>query len=254
MNARLITIGISHYCEVARWALQYAGVDFREERHLQGFHRRVLRPMNARTVPVLVLPDRVLTETYDILQFAHTWAVGRGRHGLLETPKEQESTREILANFGPPVRLFFYHYAFQLPKSEILPTNNRGAPWWQRVVFRLSYDKVESIMRQYYAIDDASAAEAIERCRATLDDVAARLSDGRRYLCGHRFSAADLSFAAMAAPLAAPPEHPMQLPPSEAWSAPMRDALARFDEHPALEFVRRLYREHRYDPSQHAAA
>ena len=30
---RLVTIPISHYCEKARWALERAGIAYREERH-----------------------------------------------------------------------------------------------------------------------------------------------------------------------------------------------------------------------------
>ena len=36
---RLITIPISHYCEKARWALDRAGIEYREERHIQGVHQ-----------------------------------------------------------------------------------------------------------------------------------------------------------------------------------------------------------------------
>ena len=40
---RLITIPISHYCEKARWALERAGLPYREERHVQGIHRLAAR-------------------------------------------------------------------------------------------------------------------------------------------------------------------------------------------------------------------
>ena len=38
MTDRLITIGASHYCEKARWAVQRAGLPFREECHPPLFH------------------------------------------------------------------------------------------------------------------------------------------------------------------------------------------------------------------------
>lgn len=38
MKPRLVTIPISHYCEKARWALERAGIDYEERRHLQLFH------------------------------------------------------------------------------------------------------------------------------------------------------------------------------------------------------------------------
>ncbi|MGH2948001.1 MAG: glutathione S-transferase N-terminal domain-containing protein [Solirubrobacteraceae bacterium] len=34
-----MTIPISHYCEKARWALERAGLEFVEERHVQRVHR-----------------------------------------------------------------------------------------------------------------------------------------------------------------------------------------------------------------------
>jgi len=44
---RLITIPISHYCEKARWALERAGLSYREERHVQGVHRLAARVRGA---------------------------------------------------------------------------------------------------------------------------------------------------------------------------------------------------------------
>src|SRR5215210_3065100 len=40
---RLVTLPISHYCEKARWALERAGIAYREERHVQGVHRIAAR-------------------------------------------------------------------------------------------------------------------------------------------------------------------------------------------------------------------
>ena len=45
---RLVTIPISHYCEKARWALDRAGIPYREERHVQGIHRIVARLVGRR--------------------------------------------------------------------------------------------------------------------------------------------------------------------------------------------------------------
>src|SRR5262249_35242398 len=65
---RLITIPISHYCEKARWALERAGMHYREERHVQGVHRLAARRAGGGiTVPVLATADRVLRESEDIL-------------------------------------------------------------------------------------------------------------------------------------------------------------------------------------------
>src|SRR5256714_12695929 len=65
---RLVTIPISHYCEKARWALDRAGIAYREERHVQGVHRIAARRAGGgRTVPVLVTPEGSLGESEEIL-------------------------------------------------------------------------------------------------------------------------------------------------------------------------------------------
>ena len=65
---RLVTIPISHYCEKARWALERAGIPYREERHVQGIHRIAARRAGGgATVPVLVTPEGVLGESEAIL-------------------------------------------------------------------------------------------------------------------------------------------------------------------------------------------
>ena len=67
---RLITIPISHYCEKARWALERAGIPYREEPHLQAIHwAHVWRAGRGRTAPVLVTDDGPLTESSDILRW-----------------------------------------------------------------------------------------------------------------------------------------------------------------------------------------
>jgi glutathione S-transferase len=76
-----------------------------------------------------------------------------------------------------------------------------------------------------------------------LERVEAELADGRRYLVANRFTAADLTFAALYAPLVAPPEQPV--------TSKLR-APASFDEmsaayrnRPAGAYALRLYAEER---------
>ena len=61
-------------------------------------------------------------------------------------------------------------------------------------------------------VNDENAVAAERTFRAIFADVNARLADGRRYLVGDAFSIADLTFAALSAPLVAPPEYAVRLP------------------------------------------
>jgi glutathione S-transferase len=84
---------------------------------------------------------------------------------------------------------------------------------------------------------------------AAFDEAAALLADGRPFLCGARFTAADLSFACMASPVLLPPEYGIRLPPLEQAPPRAQEDVRRFRAHPAGQFALRLFREHR-----HAAA
>src|ERR1700742_3810278 len=67
----LITIPISHYCEKARWALDWAGVDYEERGHLQGIHWiPAPRAGGRKTAPVLVWGDRFFADSADIVEEA----------------------------------------------------------------------------------------------------------------------------------------------------------------------------------------
>jgi glutathione S-transferase len=163
---RLLTIPISHFCEKARWALDRAGVEYAEERHVQGIHRIVAgRAGGGTTVPVLVTGERVLSES--------RW----GRRDL--------------------------------------------------------------------GIDGDTVRVDGENVRRAFDAVAERRSDGRPYLCGDRFTAADLTFAALAAAVIVPPEYGVRLPQPEQLPQHIARMVSDFREHPAGAYAMELFRTER---------
>src|SRR5205823_4762076 len=90
---RLITIPISHYCEKARWALDRAGISYREERHIQGVHRVAARRAGGgKTVPVLVTPEGAIGESEEIL----SWVDARTDPELRLLPAHPEERDEVL--------------------------------------------------------------------------------------------------------------------------------------------------------------
>ena len=62
---------------------------------------------------------------------------------------------------------------------------------------------------------------------------------------GDRFGAADIAFAAFAAPLLHPPEHPYQQVPLEHLPPALADILGELRERPAGAFALWTYRERR---------
>jgi glutathione S-transferase len=72
------------------------------------------------------------------------------------------------------------------------------------------------------------------------------LADGRKYLLGDRFSAIDITFAALAAPILQPPEQYTPSASLDLLPAQMQTDIRNCRSTPAGEFGLRLYREHRH--------
>jgi len=241
---RLITIPLSHYCERARWALDRAGVDYVEEPHLQGFHARAVRRAGGRrTTPVLVTPHTVLADSADIVRFA---VESCGGTRLAEPASEamRELEKRHADRLGVETRRLAYHLL--LPERRVLlEHNNRGAPLHQRLGVRLTFPLLARTLRRYLRIDESTAARARQRIAEDFDEVAALLSDSRPYLDGDRFTSADLTFAALAAPMLMPPQYGGPAPDIERLRPAVATEMRRWREHPAGRFAMRLYSEER---------
>jgi len=247
---RLVTIPISHYCEKARWSLERAGIAYREERHVQLVHRIAARRAGGgTTVPVLVTPDGVIGDSALILD----WVDARtpDEHRLFPTPgTDDDEARRLCARFdaelGPRGRRLIYVH--MLPRPELMLTfNNQGVPRWEDRAIRAGWPVMVRAARRALAISNGVEIQDEAAVWREFDFVADRLADGRPYLCGDRFGAADLTFAALSAPMVGPPQYGVALPQPDSLPAPTASLVTRAREHPAGRFAMSVYAEHRLE-------
>ncbi len=240
----LITISFSHFCEKARWALEHCDVDFEEEGHLPLFHLRGTKARGfGRSTPVLVLDKEskhALTDSKDIVRWADSQRPD-GQRTLFPEAHDQE-LEQWRARFddvlGPHARRWAYRQLFDRPKvmnALFAERLGRAGAWVSGPFFR-------GLLGRAMNVTDKGAARSHEKLRALFDDVGAALED-RPFLLGDHFSAADLTFASLAAPIIGPEGYGGPFPAVADLSPDARATITAFREHPAGRHALRVYRE-----------
>ena len=246
---RLITIPISHYCEKARWALERLGLDYREERHLQGFHYpRTWWVSRNPGVPVLIAGSHVIVDSTSILKHLDQYATPGSR--LYPTDPATRAQVEALEDvfddtLGVESRRWFYYHCLPRP-DESLRLIGQGAPVIERSLAPLLFP----VMRRYATwLLDVSAQTVetgIARAKALVEQTDAMLADGRPFLVGARFSAADLTLACMMAPFVLPEEYGVRLPQPKSLPQPMCETVDYFRQTLTGQHALTCFRMHRH--------
>jgi glutathione S-transferase len=241
----LYTFSISHFSEKARWMLDSFGIAYREVRWTPFFH--VLPALRlsrqATTVPILRHAQGVVQDSTRILLWLDA---NEPRCKLL--PADPAQRAEVLAledrfdRIGFPVLRVSYAAVLDDPALAVaLWTPDASA--LQRRIMHSSFGLLRAIFRRRAGITPARVQRAEQSIADALDELDARLADGRRYLVGDRLSAADITACALLAPLFGPPEHPLYGRPEVRAKAAAR--VAQWADRPAARWVLERYREDR---------
>jgi len=246
---RLITIPPSHYCEKARWALELAGVPFVEEGHPPLLHVRAARKgrTTGHSTPVLVVDGRTLSDSTDILEWLQDLPESSWRPYPLD-PQQRSEVRELEELFdtglGPHTRRLAYFYLLQ-HRALFLRSVLVGVKRGERAVFTTLAPVMAFLMRRGMNITPVSAERSLGRIRENFAEVGERLADGRSYLVGEALTAADLTFASLAAPALLPPGYGSPLPAMNELPADMLRVVEECRATPAGDFALTIYRDHR---------
>lgn len=227
---KLYQFAFSHFCEKARWALDYKSIPYTPINLLPGLHVKPIRKLAPKTcMPVLVDGTTAVQDSAAIITY-----LDRTHPDPLLTPRDPREAREALdwekhfdEEIGVTLRLWFYYYA--------LPDRNRamkfimtGAPWYGPPLFAVFFPKVREAMRRSMNISAETAKGAERRLSAALDKLDAALKD-QRFLVGDHFSRADLTACALLSPMVLPTD---------------KEALELFPQ--AVFALRNLHKHRRY--------
>ena len=171
-----------------------------------------------------------------------------GRMGLYpDRPADRRDVetliRQMDEGLGPDARLWLYTWGCEDPELYVNLIERGLGPVARRSVRPLRRGLI-ALTAHHFAITDRSREESAERLEATLQALDDRRNGGP-YLVGDRFTAADLTFAALCAPLVAPPEYGVGLPDMDELPDAFRCTVHAWRETPSGATALRIYRDHR---------
>lgn len=237
---------LSNYNEKARFALDYKNVAHIRRTGMPGYQPRVAKQLTGgegRTFPVLVLDGEAICDSTRIIA-----ALERRFPDPPLYPADPAARRRALEleeyfdeNLGAEIRLVFVHLSLGLPDvflGSFVPELS-GA---RRMLARLSLPAMRPRLVKQFGINASAVERARVKIRASGERFRAELQPSG-YLVGDAFTVADLSLAALLAPIVAPPQFPYPQPHRDHPSfAEWRDLLAAYG---LLDWTREIYTRHR---------
>lgn len=233
---------ISHFCEKARWALDYKGLDYTTKNLLPGLHVKATKKLAARSsVPVLEHDGRSVQGSEQIItyldeQFPEKKLTPVNSH---DAQFALEWERYLDREIGIHLRRYGHHTLLK-NSDMMIGFFAKGGPFWAKPYLKVVYPKLSRTMRKLMDINEATAAKsrqsmlmALERLNDTLDE--------KNYLVGERFSRADLTAAALLAPLFMPLKYGLDWP--EKLPEPLQSEVDALE--PQLVWAKKMYQQHR---------
>ncbi len=242
MSVTLYQFPISHFCEKVRWALDYKEIPYQAKNLLPGLHVKTMTKLAKRSsVPVLDHEGTAIQNSADIIdyleqQFPHNPLMPNDP-ALQAEVKEWE--RFCDKELGPTVRCFCYHILLDRPDI-VIPLFTQGAAWWTPLFFKVFFPKLAPKMRRWMKINEQTAQDSQRRIEAALDKINTHLN-GREYLVGDQFTSADLTAAALLAPLLMPDSYGLDWP--KELPASLQEMIHKNAD--KLQFAHKHYREYR---------
>ena len=240
----LHTFALSHFCENARWALDYKGVPYTEHSWAPMLHMFRTWGLKRTYTPVLCIDGTVIQESAEICQYVEQ----RFPTPVLIPSEDRESVlrfSEEARSLGPHVRRIVY-FALgqdlrQLERAWALNVRSTEARL-HKMVFPVSRRMAFKALR----VNENAASESEALVRAFLDERDDQFDGRRRYLVGDTFTLADLTMASILSPLARPSQHPYypRMEVGEAGEA----LLESFRDYRILQWVKDCYARHRARP------
>ena len=240
----LYTFHVSHFSEKARWALDFAGIEYRERALLPGPHPLITRGLARRShVPILKCGSNVVQGSADIVDYFCDHLAETETAAQLNGPdagvREQERTLDF--TLGRGIQRLFYA-ALLKDRRLVIDLWSHQGPIWARAMYTLAYPLVAGAVERLYSTRDAQKLAASGDLLISKVDELDRTLRNQQYLGGEQPCRLDITVAALLAPLCRPPQHRVPWP---ALPPELQPLTARLEGGLTWKHVLHMYRCYR---------
>jgi glutathione S-transferase len=249
MKPKLYVFAISHYCEKARWALDYLQVDYQllYLSPISHFKKAKQLGVPGSSLPILETGEKVIQGSSDIIDWAETQSRAKGLSYTL-VPECLDS--EYLAmeqrldeKLGVHVRRWYYSEALVEHPTTVRSVFTKDLGLIPKILLSLAWPKVRQKMIKLMDLGFDQGLESQAIVEAEVDWLDSLLSDGRPFLGGDAFSRIDLTAASLLGPILRERDHEVTqtavLPPR--LSGHVRQWAGR----PIVSLINKLYQDFR---------
>ncbi len=201
---------ISHFCEKIRWALDHKKLEYKLFNLLPGPHVSKTKKLTPKsTVPILVhdklLHDKkVIQNSSDIITYLDETFPQRPL-----TPEQEDEKKEALdwekyldKEIGVHIRITIYSVILDHP-AILIPFFCHNGPWYAKYFYKIIFPKLREKMILLMNINEQTAQQSKQRLELAIDKVYKHLQE-HNFLVANTFTRADLTAAALLAPLCKP--------------------------------------------------
>ena len=238
---------ISQFCEKARWSLDHKGLIYKTENLLPGTHaKKALKVSSTTQLPILRHGLNHIQGSGKIIDYLDDHYQTRILTPADPVLKKEATELELRldADLGLHLRRFFYTYMLQ-DMRQLKSLITLYGPWYSNNLYHLMLPVIKKRMITDMKLN---ALEA-ERSRLIINNMLQKLDEkleNRDYLVGDQFSRADLTAAALLAPLCQPTQHPYYTPhlrlPHD-----LDEFQQRLKDRRFFQWAKGIYQKHRWE-------
>ncbi len=234
----------SHFNEKARWVLDFKKVDHTRLGYLPGPHIPQMKKLSGQSAtPVLEWDGEVVPGSTAIIEFIDNKVPDNPLF-----PSDEEARNQVTRwcerldrELGPAVRSLVFASMIDHP-GYIVSVFGKNKSTMKLFFYRLTFPMLKPVIAKANGVNPENLKKAEEIVTRYLDEIATA-TEQTGHLVGSSFTAADLTAAALVAPLTNP-QHPDMAKP-EPIVPSFQELLDNYRKHPAIHWVVRQYNENR---------